>query len=235
MRIAVIPARGGSKRIPQKNIKLFRGKPIIAWTLETARACGCFDRIIVSTDNQDIAEASRQYGGEVPFVRPADLSGDHATTMDVIAHAVAWTVKQGCEPEAVCCMYATAPFMGSADIIAGLEALKSPAWDYAFSVAEYAAPVFRAFTQTAEGGLAMLHPEHLSTRSQDLPHVFHDAAQFYWGRTAAWLDRRPMFGHRSFPVFVPRWRVQDIDTPEDWYRAELIAVAAFTASAGEAP
>jgi N-acylneuraminate cytidylyltransferase len=227
MRIAVIPARGGSKRIPGKNIKLFRGKPIIAWSIEAAIASDCFDKIIVSTDDKEIAAISKLYGAQVPFTRPAHISDDFATTIDVIAHAATWAVAEGWELETICCIYATAPLVSADDLLAGLEALKSPAWDYAFSVTDYAAPVFRSFKQADDGGLAMLYPEHQSTRSQDLPRIFHDAGQFYWGKRSAWLDRQPVFGHKSFPIFVPRWRVQDIDTPEDWLRAELIAAAAL--------
>lgn len=227
MRIAVIPARGGSKRIPRKNIKLFRGKPIIAWSIEAALVSGCFDKIIVSTDDDEIAAISKAFGAEVPFARPSDLSDDYATTTDVISHAATWAIAEGWKLEAVCCIYATAPLVSVADIMTGLEALKAPAWDYAFSVTDYAAPVFRSFKQSVDGGLVMLYPEHQSTRSQDLPRVFHDAGQFYWGKSSAWLDRRPLFGRKSFPVLVPRWRVQDIDTPEDWLRAELIAAAAL--------
>jgi pseudaminic acid cytidylyltransferase len=227
MRIAIIPARGGSKRIPGKNIKLFRGKPIIAWSIEAAMASRCFDKILVSTDSEDIAAIAKAFGAEVPFMRPPQISDDHATTTDVVVHAATWAISEGWALEAVCCIYATAPLLAVADVVAGLEAIISPAWDYAFSVTDFAAPVFRSFKQVADGSLEMLYPEFQATRSQDLPRVFHDAGQFYWGKPAAWLRGQSMFGRKSLPIFIPRWRVQDIDTPEDWLRAELIAAAAL--------
>lgn len=222
MKIAVIPARGGSKRIPRKNIKPFCGKPMIAWSIEAAKTSGLFDRIIVSTDDAEIAEVAKQWGGEVPFMRPDELSNDHAGTTEVIAHATQWALDQGLNVEAVCCIYATAPFIQTDDLKRGWEALNSGDWDYAFTVTDFAAPIFRSFKQTAEGGLEMFFPEQFATRSQDLPTALHDAGQFYWGRPTAWLEGKRIFDRRSKSVVIPRWRVQDIDTPDDWYRAELM-------------
>lgn len=223
MKIAVIPARGGSKRIPRKNIKLFNGKPMIAWSIEAAKSSGLFDRIIVSTDDTEIAEVARQWGAEVPFMRPEALSNDYAGTTPVIAHAMQWALAQGMDVEAVCCIYATAPFVQVDDLKRGWEALVSGDWDYAFTVTDFAAPIFRAFKQTEDGGIEMFYPEHFATRSQDLPVALHDAGQFYWGRPAAWLEGKRIFDHRSKPVQIPRWRVQDIDAPDDWERAEILA------------
>lgn len=223
MRIAVIPARGGSKRIPRKNIKAFNGKPMIAWSIEAARSSGLFDRIVVSTDDEEIAEVARMWGAEVPFMRPDELSNDYAATTAVIAHATQWVLDQGFDVAAVCCIYATAPFVHTDDLGRGWDALNSGDWDYAFTVTDFAAPIFRSFKQTAEGGVEMFFPEHFGTRSQDLPVALHDAGQFYWGRPAAWLEGRRIFDRRSVPVIIPRWRVQDIDTPEDWARAEILA------------
>lgn len=223
MNIAVIPARGGSKRIPRKNIKPFFGKPMIAWSIEAAKASGLFERIIVSTDDAEIAEVAVQWGAEVPFIRPEYLSDDYAGTTPVVAHATKWALDCGCKVEAVCCIYATAPFIRIEDIKRGWIELESGDWDYAFTVTDFAAPIFRSFKQTAEGGLEMFFPEHFATRSQDLPVALHDAGQFYWGRTLAWLEGRRIFGQAAKPIMIPRWRVQDIDTPDDWKRAELIA------------
>ena len=223
MRIAVIPARGGSKRIPRKNIKSFNGKPMIAWSIEAAKSSGLFERIIVSTDDTEIAEVSKQCGAEVPFTRPAELSNDFAATTEVIAHAAQWTVDQGLDLESVCCIYATAPFVQVEDIKRGCEALDSGDWDYAFTVTDFAAPIFRSFKQTEQGGLEMFFPEHFGTRSQDLPVALHDAGQFYWGRPEAWIQGKRIFDNRSKPILIPRWRVQDIDTLEDWDRAEILA------------
>jgi N-acylneuraminate cytidylyltransferase len=223
MKIAVIPARGGSKRIPRKNIKPFSGKPMIAWSIEAAKSSGLFDRIIVSTDDAEIAEVAMQWGAEVPFIRPESLSNDHAGTTPVIAHVTQWALEQGMDVEAVCCIYATAPFVKVDDLKRGWEALESGDWDFAFSVTDFAAPIFRSFKQSARGGIEMFFPEHFATRSQDLPVALHDAGQFYWGRPAAWLEGKRIFDHRSKPVLIPRWRVQDIDTPDDWERAEILA------------
>lgn len=223
MKIAIIPARGGSKRIPRKNIKEFFGKPMIAWSIEAAKGSGLFDHIIASTDDAEIAEVAKTYGAEVPFMRPAELSNDYAGTTEVIAHATQWALDQGLEVEAVCCIYATAPFVQVDDLQRGWGALESGGWAYAFTVTDYAAPIFRSFKQTPEGGVEMFFPEHFSTRSQDLPTALHDAGQFYWGRPGAWVEGKQVFDRHSIPIIVPRWRVQDIDNEEDWLRAEILA------------
>lgn len=229
MKIAVIPARGGSKRIPKKNIKPFCGKPMIAWSIEAALASGCFDRVIVSTDDQKIADVALHYGAEVPFLRPRSLSDDHTGTTPVIRHATEWVSKNGTPATHVCCIYATAPFIRPTDIQDGLTALKTAACDYAFSVTSYAFPIQRAVKITAENRVEMFEPAHFQTRSQDLEEAYHDAAQFYWGTADAWLAERPIFGAKSTPVILPRHRVQDIDTPEDWITAEFMFKAMGTA------
>ena len=223
MRIAIIPARGGSKRIPRKNIKSFYGKPIIAWSIEAAKTSGLFEHIIISTDDEEIAEVARNYGATAPFMRPEALSNDFAGTTEVIAHATQWALDQGFDVDAVCCIYATAPFIQTTDIKQGLDILESGAWDYVFTVTDFAAPIFRSFKQTAEGGIEMFFPEHFTTRSQDLPNALHDAGQFYWGRPDAWIEGKRVFDQYSKSILIPRWRVQDIDTQEDWVRAEILA------------
>lgn len=229
MKIAVIPARGGSKRIPRKNIKDFYGKPMIAWSIEAAKTSGVFDHIIVSTDDAEIAGVARQCGAEVPFMRPADLSGDYAGTTAVIAHAIRWMQEKKWAIEAVCCIYAS-PFVRAEDIKRGLNAMQSGSWEFAFAVTDFGAPVFRSFRLLPEGGVEMFFPEYLETRSQDLPLAMHDAGQFYWGLPGAWSEDKRIFDSHSFPVAIPRWRVQDIDTEEDWKRAELIQQALFVSS-----
>lgn len=223
MKLAVIPARGGSKRIPRKNIKPFRGKPMIAWSIEAASASGLFERIVVSTDDDEIADVARRWGAEVPFMRPDELANDYIGATAVVAHATEWAIGSGHDVEAVCCLFATAPFVQQSDLQAGWKAFSSGDWDYVFSATDFAAPIFRAFHETPEGGVEMFFPEHFNTRSQDLPVALHDAAQFYWGKPAAWLEARRVFAPGSTAVVIPRWRVQDIDTPEDWERAELLA------------
>lgn len=222
MKLCVIPARGGSKRIPRKNIKPFCGKPMIAWSIEAALQSGCFDRVIVSTDDVEIAEVARQCGAEVPFVRPASLSDDHTGTTAVIAHAINWFAEQGHTPEQVCCLYATAPFVLAVDLRHGLTVLIDKGVDYAFSVTSYAFPIQRAIRITDAGRVDMFQPRHFNTRSQDLEEAFHDAGQFYWGKATAWQQGNIIFGTASAPVLLPRHRVQDIDSPEDWIRAEWL-------------
>ena len=233
MNVAIIPARGGSKRIPRKNIRDFCGKPMIAWSIEAALQSGCFARVIVSTDDAEIAEVAREWGAEVPFIRPAELSDDHATTVPVIGHAVAWLHAQDCVVEQVCCLYATAPFVRVEDLRRGLALLTEAASDYAFSVTRYAFPIQRAIRLTEQGRVEMFQPEYFNTRSQDLEEAYHDAGQFYWGRAEAWLSGKMIFGPESVPVLLPRHRVQDIDTLEDWQRAEWMFKVMQQSNPGE--
>ena len=221
-RVAVIPARGGSKRIPGKNIREFCGKPMIAWSIEAARASALFDKVVVSTDDSRVAEVAERFGAEVPFVRPAELADDHAGTTEVISHATRWMLERGWPVDAVCCLYATAPLLAVGDLSRGLEALESGDWQYAFSATEFAASIYRAMRRAPQGGVQMIFPEYFPVRSQDLPPALHDAAQFYWGTSAAWLARAPVFAEHSVPVLIPRSRSQDIDTPEDWALAEAL-------------
>lgn len=222
MRLAVIPARGGSKRIPRKNIKEFCGKPIIAWSIETAIKSGCFDRVIVSTDDEEIANIARKWGAEVPFVRPKELSDDYVGTTAVVRHAIEWFNNQGVVFEYVCCIYATAPFIKEEDIQQGFEILKNCGSYYTFTVTSYPFPIQRAVKITNNGRLEMFQPEHSTTRSQDLEEAYHDAGQFYWGISEAWIEEQTLFSHQAAPIILPRHRVQDIDTYEDWVRAEFM-------------
>lgn len=222
MKLAIIPARGGSKRIPRKNIKPFCGKPMIVWSIEAARQSGCFDRIIVSTDDAEIAEVAQAHGAEVPFVRPPELSDDHTGTIPVIAHAIAWMSAHAISVEMACCLYATAPFVQAEDLRRGLDVLKNSGANYAFSVTSYPFPIQRAIRLTTDQRVEMFHPEHFNTRSQDLEEAWHDAGQFYWGRAEAWLTGRPIFSLAAAAVPLPRHHVQDIDTAEDWERAEWL-------------
>lgn len=218
----MIPARGGSKRIPRKNIKEFCGKPMIAWSILAAQKSALFDRIIVSTDDTEIAEVARAWGAETPFLRPPELSDDYAGTTEVIAHATRWFEQQGEAPSAVCCIYATAPLIQANDLVLGLELLESGDWAYVFSVSEFSSPVYRAFRELPEGGIDMIFPDFFSTRSQDLPKALHDAGQFYWGRPSAWTKGLRIFDRHSMPLILPSWRVQDIDSKDDWARAEMV-------------
>lgn len=220
--IAVIPARGGSKRIPRKNIKDFCGKPMIAWSIEAAKKSNVFDHIVVTTDDAEIAEVARQWGAEVPFIRPPELSDDHTATRPVVNHAINAVTSLYGEPEYVCCIYATAPFIRAVDIRLGLERLITLKSDFVFTVTSFPYPIQRALGITAHGRVEMINPEHRATRSQDLEDAYHDAGQFYWGRAEAFINNYPTFSEHAVPIILPRHRVQDIDTLEDWRRAELM-------------
>lgn len=222
MRVAVIPARGGSKRIPRKNIKQFCGKPMIAYTIEAAKNAQCFDNIVVSTDDLEIAAIAKEFGADVPFLRPHELADDHTGTIPVIAHAVDWINQNVGEVSFACCLYATAPFIQPNSILHGLSKLKEKNVDYAFTVTSYAFPIQRAVRINNECRIEMFNNEFYDVRSQDLEESFHDAGQFYWGRAVAWLNHVPMFDNTSVPILLPRHHVQDIDTNEDWQRAEWL-------------
>lgn len=233
MKLAVIPARGGSKRIPRKNIRPFGGLPMIGWSIRAAQQSGCFDDIIISTDDDEIAEVAHAHGARVPFLRPAELADDHTGTMPVIAHAIQAVEAAGQSPEFVCCIYATAPFLQPTDLQRGLETLQQDAVDYAFSVTSFAFPIQRAIRITGDQRIEMFQPAEFQTRSQDLEPAYHDAGQFYWGRRDAWLAETPIFAGNSAPIILPRHRVQDIDSEEDWYRAELMFRALNMADRGD--
>jgi N-acylneuraminate cytidylyltransferase len=219
-KVAIIPARGGSKRIPRKNIREFCGKPMIAWSIEKARESGCFERIIVSTDDAEIREISLAYGAEVPFARPKNLANDEASTLPVVRHAVEWLNANGSPVTYACCIYATAPLLQSSYVKKAIDQLSTdPQADFVFSVTPFDYPIFRAL-QVSEGGRAsMFWPEHETTRSQDLPDAHHDAGQFYWGTAAAWLEKDLIFSSNSHVIILPKHLVQDIDTLEDWHQA----------------
>lgn len=222
MKLAVIPARGGSKRIPGKNLRDFFGKPIIAYSIETALESRLFDHVIVSTDDDKISSAARKLGAEVPFVRPARISDDHTGTNEVVKHAIQWYQQRGHDVSLVCCIYATAPFVSTQYLKEGHDKLISSQKSFAFSVTSFSFPIQRAIRITAKGEVEAFLPEHINSRSQDLEGAFHDAGQFYWGRPQAFLDNEVMFSDVSIPIILPRHLVQDIDTPEDWQRAELM-------------
>ncbi len=220
--VAVIPARAGSKRIPGKNIKLFNGVPMIGRSIEVAKQCGLFDRILVSTDSDEIAAIARQFGAECAFRRPDDLADDHTPTAPVVRHALQWLADQGTPAEYACCIYATAPFIHAADLRAGYEAISQHACGSVFTVTTFGFPIFRALKLTDAGSLAMFWPEYQATRSQDLPEAYQDAGQFYWLNVSRFMREPRLYFEDSRPLIIPRWRVQDIDTPEDWDRAALM-------------
>lgn len=222
MRLCVIPARGGSKRIPRKNIRGFAGRPIIAWSIQAALDSGRFDRVMVSTDDAEIAAVARASGAEIPFLRPDELADDYTGTNAVVKQAIEWHMEQGITVSHACCIYATAPFVQPRYLVEGFERLVASGKSFVFSVTPYPYPVQRAIRLNERGEIDMLYPEYRNTRSQDLELVYHDAGQFYWGTAAAFVDAVPMFSNAALPVILPPHLVQDIDTEEDWRRAELM-------------
>lgn len=233
MKIAIIPARGGSKRIPRKNIKPFCGKPMIGYTIEAAEKSRCFDLILVSTDDPEIATVAKKYGADVPFLRPKELADDHTGTTPVIAHALDWANRNAGDVEFACCLYATAPFIQPNTIAHGLSLLGKHGANFAFTATSYAFPIQRAFQINDANRIEMVNEEFYQVRSQDLKTTFHDAGQFYWGRAAAWLKQMQIFCDTSVPIVLPRHLVQDIDTDEDWVRAEWLFKAMLHFNSGK--
>jgi N-acylneuraminate cytidylyltransferase len=221
MNVAIIPARGGSKRIPRKNIRPFCGRPMIAWSIEAAINSGLFERIIVSTDDPEIAEITSQLGAEAPFERPADLANDHAGTLPVIRHAVDWLMQHGSPVTHACCIYATAPFLRVEDLRNSRIIMQDPELHFVFSITRFAFPIQRALKLDTQNSLSMYWPEHELSRSQDLPAAYHDAGQFYWGTADAWRTQDRIYSSKCRGHELPEERVQDIDTESDWRVAEM--------------
>jgi len=220
MKLAVIPARGGSTRIPRKNIKEFLGKPIIAYSIETALNSNLFDKVIVSTDDEEIAVIARQHGAKTPFIRPQELGRDEVGTNDIVKHAIQWYQSTGKHIEFACCIYATAPLLQAKYLAQGLDIMIETGGKFCFSTTSFPFPIQRALKLAKDGGIEMFWPEHYLSRSQNLEEAYHDAGQFYWGTAAAYLNDVMMFSNHSIPVLILRYLVQDIDTMEDWTRAE---------------
>ena len=219
--VAVIPARGGSKRIPRKNIKKFHGKPLIAYSIEVALSSKLFDKVVVSTDDEEIASIAKTYGADVPFIRPKELSDDFTGTGDVVNHTLEYLRDKGEVFDYACTIYATAPLLQEKYLIEGFEKLKSSTAVYSFSVTSMPFPIQRTFKIDKNGRCEMFTPEHYMTRSQDLEEAYQDAGQFYWTKLNEESDEI-MFGKESIPIVLPRHLVQDIDTLEDWKRAEIM-------------
>jgi pseudaminic acid cytidylyltransferase len=221
MKIAIIPARGGSKRIPRKNIKAFCGKPMIAWAIGAAKASDLFDHIIVSTDDDEIADVARNWGAETPFMRPEELADDLTPTVPVVAHSVKSCMDSGWSVDYACCIYPCAPLLTATDLVASLEILQEQDADFVYPVTEYAHPIQRAMQRSPGGEMHFFNPQYELTRTQDLETAYHDAGQFYWGKAEAWLEHRKMHTD-GLGMPIPNWRVVDIDSVDDWARAEHI-------------
>lgn len=218
-RVAVIPARGGSKRVPRKNVRVLDGRPLIAWTIDTCLTAGCFDRVVVSTDDDEVADVARTAGAEVPFIRDASLSDDHTPLARVMADAVRQLALT--DADTACCVYPTSIGLAPTDLTAGADLLDQPGSPYVVAVVRYSHPIQRALVLEADHELTMVEPTLALERTQDLPPRWHDAGQFVWGRADAWLSAAPVLT-AARGVEVPAWRVVDLDTEDDWARAELV-------------
>lgn len=221
MKIAVIPARGGSKRIPRKNIRSFAGRPMIAHAIDAALASGFFDRVVVSTDDQEIAAIARERDAELPFMRPPELADDHTPTVPVIAHAIDACRELGWDIEYACCIYPGVPFICVDDIKAAFSLLESSEAAYSFPITEFPSAIQRALRRLPDGRMQPFSPQYELTRTQDLELAYHDVGQFYWGRAESWLTNNRIHGS-GIGLPIPNWRSVDIDTPDDWARAELL-------------
>lgn len=228
--IAIIPARGGSKRIPRKNIKPFAGQPMLSYAIATAQASGLFSHIVVSTDDAEIAEVARAHGAEVPFMRPPELANDHAGVIPVVGHAITACRDLGWQFDRVCCIFACVPLLQPGDLRTSYSALQAAQAEFAFAVAEFPSSIWRALRRLPDGTVNAFYPEHTATRSQDLEPAYYDVGQFYWGSQTAWLSGNSPH-HGGLAHQIEPWRAVDIDTPDDWLRAEQIYAARMSASA----
>jgi len=222
MNIAIIPARGNSRRIPNKNIKKFNGKPIIFWSIKCALKTKLFDKIIVSTDDKKIAKLSKKYGAEVPFMRPESLAKDTVGVIDVVSHATSWILKKGIEAKYICCIFATSPLMKHKDICLGYKKLMKKKWTYVFSATTFPSSVYGSFFFNKNRSLKMCFPNKLRKKIGKHSDLFYDAGQFYWGEKEAWLKKKEIFKSHSTTIEIPRWRVQDINFKKDWITAQQL-------------
>jgi pseudaminic acid cytidylyltransferase len=218
--ICIIPARGGSKRIPRKNIKEFLGKPIIAYSIQAALDSGLFDEVMVSTDDLEIAEIAKNFGAKVPFMRSVNNSDDFATTFDVIEEVIKSYESQGNKFENICCIYSCAPFVTKHKLNEAYSKLKTDNFDTVFPVIQYSFPIQRAI-RLINGKIEMFDEKHKNTRTQDLPESFHDSGQFYWMNTKAILNKKCLITDNTGIIIISELESQDIDTKLDWKLAEL--------------
>lgn len=220
MNLAIIPARGGSKRIPGKNIKDFLGKPIIVYSIQAAKNCGLFSAIMVSTDNKEIAELAKQHGASVPFIRSAENSDDHATIGDVTDEVLQWYYNNNQFFSNICCILPTAPLITPDRIKEALQLLEQKNYDSVFPVSRYSYPIQRAL-QLSKGNVTMFQPENFNKRSQDLETAYHDSGTFYWMKTEEFFKQKRFFAANSGAIVLPESEVQDIDNEDDWKLAEI--------------
>lgn len=222
--LAIIPARGGSRRIPRKNIKPFAGQPMLSFALRAAQQSGLFAHIVVSTDDDEIAAIAQQFGAQSAGKRPAHLADDHAGVIPVLQHTITQCRELGWAFDNVCCIYPCVPMLQSSDIVRAHAQMQQAGSDFAFAVCEFPSAIQRALRREADGSMQAFFPEHTATRSQDLEPAYFDVGQFYWGKPDAWLaGRSPHHGGQA--CLIPAERAVDIDTPHDWRRAELMYAA----------
>jgi len=219
--IAIIPARGGSKRIPRKNIKIFAGRPMLAYAITAAKQSGLFEHVVVSTEDEEIKEIALEWGAETPFVRPLDLADDYTPTVPVVAHGIRACQELGWVISTACCIYPAVPFLKHQDLLGAINLWKSSAVNYCFPITEYSSPPQRAMQREHDGRVTPMYPQHELSRTQDLRPAFYDAGQFYWGRADEWL-KNPKVHSSGLGYVIPNWRVIDIDTPRDWLLAERL-------------
>ena len=224
MKIAIIPARGGSKRIPRKNIREFAGKPMIAYAICAAIESGLFEHVIVSTDDEGIARIANEYGAETPFARPGELADEHTPTVPVVAHAITACQALGWNIDYACCIYPGVPFIQTDDLNRALELVQTSQAAYCFPITEFPSAIQRALRRLPNGHMQPFYPEYELIRTQDLEPAYHDAGQFYWGKSDAWLTNKNVHSN-GVGLPIPNWRVVDIDTPDDWARAEKLYTA----------
>jgi len=220
MKLAVITARGGSKRIPRKNIREFCGKPIIAYSIQAALDSTCFDEVMVSTDDNEIAEIARKYGAKVPFIRSAETANDFATTADVLCEVISEYQRRKINPEYLCCLYPTAPLTTADNLISAFDQLHKNQLDVVFPLVKFSFPIQRAL-RFHDNQVSFFNPEHALTRSQDLEPAYHDAGQFYWTRVNTFMESKSLVSEKTGGIVLPEWQVQDIDNMDDWVLAEM--------------
>lgn len=222
MKVAIIPARGGSKRIPRKNIRPFLGKPIIAYSIEAAINSSIFDRVIVSTDDTEIADVAKQFGAEVPQLRSHQSATDHAPIIDVVLEVLEQLKQnEGLEPNYLCCIFATAPFVNDSRLSTSFRLMEENRKDGIFPVVEYSYPIQRSLEVKSDNSIGMVWPEHLLSRSQDLPPRFHDSGQYYWAKTGSVVSEQTLFVRNCMAEHISPLQAQDIDVEDDWLLAEL--------------
>lgn len=219
--LAIIPARGGSKRIPRKNIKDFLGKPIIVYSIEAALESGLFDQVMVSTDDEKIAEIANKYGAKVPFLRSKNNSDDFATTVDVLLEVIEQYEQIGEYYQEACCIYSTAPFISKERLVQGFQKLLSEKRSSVFPVVPFGYPIWRGLHKDVDGKFQMVWPENLNKRTQDLEEIYHDAGQWYWFMVDELRQNKSMFSNNSAAILLNQLEAQDIDTLKDWKIAEF--------------